>query len=110
MPSFRASRERIANCRVLYGTNSLRCRLCRRLKYASQSESSPWRAQRRTRNIRRRLGADGNALDAPFPPKPRNMRWSTYERLRSVDAVLQQKWLFGVTVALGRFDRRLKRP
>ena len=51
-------------CRVLYGANSLRCRRCRRLKYASQSEAPPWRAQRRACNIRRRLGARGNSLDS----------------------------------------------
>jgi hypothetical protein len=33
--------------RILYGVNSLRCRRCRGLKYASQSEASHWRAQRK---------------------------------------------------------------
>src|SRR5215472_15445228 len=32
--------------RILYGVNSLQCRRCRGLKYASQSEASHWRAQR----------------------------------------------------------------
>jgi hypothetical protein len=95
-------------CRVLYGTNSLRCRLCRHLKYASQSEAPPWRAQRRAHNIRRRVGASVNALDTPFPPKPRRMRWTTYERLRADDAALQGRWLAGVMAAVGKFDSRLK--
>jgi hypothetical protein len=73
-------------CRVLYGTNSLLGRMCRHLRYASQSETSPWRAQRRARNIRRRLGTSGNGLDAPFPRKPPRMRWMTYDRLRFLDA------------------------
>ena len=95
-------------CRVLYGTNSLQCRLCRRLRYASQSEAPPWRAQRRTRNIRRRLGARGGGLDAPFPPKPRRMRWKTYRRLRAEDAALQQRWLGGAMAILDKLGSRLK--
>jgi hypothetical protein len=97
-------------CRVLYGTNSLRCRRCRRLKYASQSEARPWRAQRRACNIRRRLGARGNSLDAPFPAKPRGMRRTTYERLRAEHDALQQQWLAGLMAVVGKLDSRLKRP
>src|SRR5262249_13875949 len=54
--------------RILYGVNSLRCRQCRGLKYASQSEASHWRAQRKALSIRRRVGASGDALDGPFQP------------------------------------------
>jgi hypothetical protein len=54
-------------CRVLYGANGLLCRRCRGLKYASQSEASHWRAQRKASGIRRRLGASGNSFDGPFP-------------------------------------------
>ena len=79
--------------RILYGVNSLRCRRCRGLKYASQSEASHWRAQRKVLSIRRRVGASGDALDGPFPPMPPKMRWATYERLRAVDAALQEQWL-----------------
>ena len=96
-------------CRVLYGTNRLRCRRCRRLRYASQSEAPPWRAQRRAQNIRRRLGERGNSLDAPFPPKPRRMRWKTYERLRAEEEALQQRWLAGAVAILDQLDSRLKR-
>src|SRR5262249_26856135 len=60
--------------RILYGVNSLRCRRCRGLKYASQSEASHWRAQRKALSIRRRVGAGGDALAWPFPPKPPQMR------------------------------------
>src|SRR5215472_6176515 len=66
--------------RILYGINSLRCRQCRGLKYASQSEASHWRAQRKALSIRRRVGASGDTLDGPFPPKPPKMRWTTYKR------------------------------
>ena len=49
--------------RILYGVHTLRCRRCRGLKYASQSEASHWRAQRKALSIRRRVGASGDALD-----------------------------------------------
>src|SRR5262252_1775318 len=51
-------------------------RRCRELKYASQSEASHWRAQRKAVSIRHRLGANGDTLDGPFPPKPPKMRWA----------------------------------
>ena len=96
-------------CRVLYGVNSLRCRRCRRLNYASQSEEGHWRAQRRARDIRRRLGASGDALDGPFPPKPRYMRWTTYERLRTAEITLQERWLAGVAVETSSFGHLMRR-
>jgi hypothetical protein len=95
--------------RILYGINSLRCRRCRGLTYASQSEASHWRAQRKAISIRRRVGASGDALDGPFPPKPPKMRWATYRRLRAVDAALQEQWLLGAVGAIGRFRRHAKR-
>jgi hypothetical protein len=79
--------------RVLYGVNILRCRRCRGLKYASQSEASHWRAQRKALGIRRRVGASGAALD----------------RLRRVDASLQEQWLLGAAGDLGRLHNRVKR-
>jgi len=95
--------------RILYGVNSLRCRRCRGLKYASQSEASHWRAQRKALSIRRRVGVSGDALDGPFPPKPPKMRWATYKRLRAVDAALQGQWLLGAAGDLGRLHSRVKR-
>jgi hypothetical protein len=64
---------------ILYGVNSLRCRRCRGLKYASQSEASHWRVQRKALGIRSRVSASGVTLDGPFPPKPPKMRWATYK-------------------------------
>src|SRR5215471_12182222 len=62
-----------------------------------------------TQGIRRRIGASGAGLDGPFPPKPPNMRWATYERLRAIDAALQEQWLFGAARDLGRLHSRVKR-
>jgi hypothetical protein len=94
--------------RILYGVSSLRCRRCRGLKYASQSEALHWRAQRKAVSIRQRLGASGDALDGPFPSKPPNMRWVTYERLRAADAALQEQWLLGAAGDAGRLHSRVK--
>jgi len=96
--------------RILYGVNTLRCRRCRGLKYASQSEAFHWRAQRKAVSIRRRVGASGDALDGPFPPKPPKMRWVTYKRLRAVDAALQERWLLGAAAGdVWRLHSRVKR-
>src|SRR5215475_12998800 len=95
--------------RILYGVNSLRCRRCRGLKYASQSKALHWRAQRKALSIRRRVGATGDALAGPFPSKPPKMRWRTYKRLRAVDAALQERWLLGAAGYLGRLHSRVKR-
>src|SRR5215467_15123297 len=86
------SHARVAGgpARILYGVN-LRCRQCRGLKYASQSEASHWRAQRKALSIRRRVSASADTLRGPFPPKPPKMRWATYKRLRAVDAALQEQ-------------------
>ena len=73
-----------------------------------QSEASHWRAQRRVLSIRRRIGASGDALGRPFPPKPPKMRWATYKRLQAVDAALQEQWLRGTAGVFGRF-REVKR-
>ena len=67
-------------CRILYGTQSLRCRKCRNLKYQSQYEAPAFRLLDRASKIRRRLGPAG-ASGEPLPPKPRRMCWRTYRRL-----------------------------
>jgi len=69
-----------SRCRVLYGTDSLRCRKCRRLKYQSQYDAPAIRMLERARKIRRRLGKSGGAGD-PLPAKPRYMHWRRYRRL-----------------------------
>jgi|SRR6516164_342030 len=78
-------------------------------KYASQSEASHWRAQRKALSIRRRVGASSDALDGPFPAKPAKMRWRTYRHLQARDAALQERWLLGAAGDLGRFHSRVKR-
>jgi hypothetical protein len=68
---------------ILYGAGDLfACRHCYGLAYASQKESPRFRNISRSRKIRMRLGGCAD-LGAPFPAKPRNMHWRTYDRLRT---------------------------
>ena len=53
-------------CRVLYGVGGFRCRLCLRLRYASQYETHGGRARSRAQKLRMRLGGSPNLLE-PFP-------------------------------------------
>src|SRR5215467_9793628 len=81
-----------SGCRVLYGTDSLRCRKCRALKYQSQYETPAFRMLERARKIRRRLGKSGGAGD-PLPAKPRYMHWKKYRRLEWLISRLETRGL-----------------
>jgi hypothetical protein len=69
-------------CRILYGGSYFRCRRCHGLVYGSQFENGWQRALTRAENVRMRLGGSAS-MDAPFPPKPKGMWWSTFDRLRA---------------------------
>jgi hypothetical protein len=58
------------------------CRRCCRLRYACQSESTLWRAARRLKKVQKRLGNPNyeDVID-PYLPRPKWMRWWTYERI-----------------------------
>jgi hypothetical protein len=69
---------------VLYGGRRFFCRRCVGVPYASQSMAVHYRLLHRAQAIRERLGGRLYAsLDAPFPPKPKRMRWRTYRQLRA---------------------------
>jgi hypothetical protein len=78
-------------CRVLYGGSHFRCRHCHGLKYQSQYERPLTRATNRAQKLRDRLGKT-DAIDDPFPPKPKGMHWRTYRRLEALDHELRDKW------------------
>lgn len=72
--------------RVLY-SKKFWCRECLQLLYASQFETPLGSAINRALRIRRKLGAPGG-LAAPFPMKPKLMRWRTYRGLRTRELAL----------------------
>ena len=81
------------SCDVLYGGHRFLCRLCLRLTYSSQYGDEWERARDQAQRIWRKLGGsifvDDDIED--FPPKPKWMRWRTYERLK-----LEKDWLVDV--------------
>lgn len=54
------------------------CRKCYNICYSSQCETYSDRAIRRMRRIEARLGSTEYGI---IPPKPKRMRWATYNRL-----------------------------
>jgi hypothetical protein len=63
---------------ILYGGLTFACRHCHKLVYASQRENWIWRAQRRVRKLKKRLGwekEDGG--------RPKGMHRRTFERLKN---------------------------
>jgi hypothetical protein len=67
----------------LGGSPIFACRHCHRLAYASQLDSAFHRDIAKAMKIRMRLGGSPNLCD-PFPDKPKNIHWRTYERLRKI--------------------------
>ena len=67
--------------RVLYCLGGrFRCRQCHNLAYSSTREDAHDRSIRRTRKLRKRLAASPSNIFT-VPPKPRGMRWDTYEQI-----------------------------
>ena len=61
-----------------------RCRTCHGLHYRSQYEPCYERAVNEADKLRARVGGSRGAFDEdPFPPKPKRMRWATYNRLQA---------------------------
>jgi hypothetical protein len=91
-------------CRVLYGGRYFRCRRCYGLAYASQRQSYFQRALDQADKIAKRLGSTwGCAFDGSgLPPKPKRMRWSTYQRLEKRYEELQRQGLVGAYAMFAR--------
>ena len=64
----------------LYSGARYLCRTCHNLVYASTQERPGDRAMRRSRKLRRKVGA-GLGMDDPFGPRPKGMHTKTYDRI-----------------------------
>jgi hypothetical protein len=93
------------NCRrrvaVLYLPGTIAaCRKCYNISYSSQCEDFSGRAMRRMGKIEARLGEPGNN---DFPPKPKRMRWTTYERLAEKYQEADWQSMAGIMKLMERF-------
>jgi hypothetical protein len=78
--------------RILYDANPVTtedavlhefvCRRCGGLAYQTENATRDRRVLLKAQRLRERLGGTGN-LREPFPEKPREMHWRTYNRLRA---------------------------
>ena len=67
---------------MLYGAGvRFVCRTCSKLPYASQNETLQDRMMRKSRKIRRKLGASESLFEAIWQ-RPKGMHCLTFERLR----------------------------
>lgn len=75
---------------VLYGARArFLCRHCHGLSYSSQCESDLDRMMRKARKIRRRLNASDD-LSEEIWDKPKNMHWSTFNRLVKMECLVNE--------------------
>jgi hypothetical protein len=79
-------------CRILYGGDRLRCRLCLGLRYRSQMMQVQDRADYRRHKLALKLNPKGKQDDS-LPVKPKWMRWHTYERFGEQFDLLEAVWL-----------------
>lgn len=83
---------------VLYGAKAFYCRACHCIAYQSQSETYEDRCFRRANNLRQRMGGEPGCQS--HIPKPKWVRWATYERVvREVEELEGN----GLLAAVARF-------
>lgn len=75
-------------CAILYPYS---CRVCRNGRYASELLSPRDRKINKAIGLRERLGQKEGGTIAPFPSKPKWMRWHTYQRLRDQGMHLERE-------------------
>ena len=112
---FRCPAERCGRrVAILYGGGIFACRHCYQLAYESQREPAYSRALSRAQAIRMRLGGSAS-MGEPFPPKPKGMHWSTYQRLYAESEDAEERswppWLINQIAeeTFGSSRRRLSR-
>jgi hypothetical protein len=84
-----------------------------RLDYASQRQDRMDRAHSRSARLYRRLGANYYGAGGSWPPKPKLMRWTTYERLICEIDVTQERldaaFMVGAVKLLARIEKSERR-
>jgi hypothetical protein len=98
------------NVAKLYGGGRLfACRHCYRLGYAVQRIDSPGQAHHNLERLHRKLDARYEQPDMPTPPKPKWMRWNTYNRIAHQIEVGQERlddvFLAGAQRLLARVEK-----
>jgi hypothetical protein len=96
----RACPRRVRKLYLPPGGRYFACRHCCQLSYTSQREDEMNRALSKAQTIRERLGGSASML-APFPSKPKGMRWRTYYRLRARSEV---SWVACMNAGLRRLS------
>jgi hypothetical protein len=92
---------------IMYGPGRyFLCRRCYDLVYESQRENAMSRALRRAQNIRERLGGSANMMQ-PFPEKPKDRHWQTYERLWWEHHEAEVEQLAGMREWLDRLEKKV---
>lgn len=83
---------------VLYGKRAFYCRACHLLAYPSQCESQSKRCYRRANKLRQCLGGEPGVQSNI--PKPKWMRWRTYEQVvRKIEALEDNGFLVAVAIS-----------
>jgi hypothetical protein len=90
------------------GGSRFACRECKRLAYPSQREDPRHRPITMASRIRQQLGGSAS-LAQPFPPKPKGMHWTTYERRRARAVAYERRSLSGMREALAQLQKRIGR-
>lgn len=90
------------------------CRVCHRLAYHSQRLQPNDLAHTRGAGLMRRLGVTGQeaydlALDPQFAPKPKRMRWATYDRIVAAAEACEERRMAALIPGMEAFLRRLER-
>jgi hypothetical protein len=86
---------------ILYSFPYFMCRICVGLPYASRNQSAATRRLNRVVHQRLKMGGTESLWD-PFPPRPKGMRQTNYERLKEEDARVTKPYLNALTDAADR--------
>lgn len=95
-------------CRTLYfpnGADRFASRAAYKLAYQSQRISEMKRCHSKLARICRKVGAEYDWTEAGLPPRPKGMRWRTYDRLQDEWYVTEDRLDMLFVVGAARFLR-----